>query len=64
MAVVVDNGIWLVQFMISALNDYMLMDFYIIGILICVRAIIQYLNIKRGWRLLSGSAQERLLFFY
>ncbi|XP_029170076.1 NEDD4 family-interacting protein 1-like isoform X1 [Nylanderia fulva] len=32
------------------------------GILICVRAIIQYLNIKRGWRLLSGSAQERLLF--
>ncbi|XP_015603490.1 NEDD4 family-interacting protein 1-like isoform X2 [Cephus cinctus] len=34
------------------------------GILICVRAIIQYLNIKRGWRLLSGSAQERLLFFY
>lgn len=34
------------------------------GILICVRAIIQYLNIKRGWRLLSDSAQERLLFFY
>ncbi|CAG4976009.1 unnamed protein product [Colias eurytheme] len=34
------------------------------GILICVRAIIQYLNIKRGWRLLSGTAQERLLFFY
>ncbi|XP_018301468.1 NEDD4 family-interacting protein 1-like [Mycetomoellerius zeteki] len=34
------------------------------GVLICVRAIIQYLNIKRGWRLLSGSAQERLLFFY
>ncbi|XP_066999317.1 NEDD4 family-interacting protein 1-like isoform X2 [Anabrus simplex] len=34
------------------------------GLLICVRAIIQYLNIKRGWRLLSGSAQERLLFFY
>ncbi|XP_063239412.1 NEDD4 family-interacting protein 1-like [Bacillus rossius redtenbacheri] len=34
------------------------------GLLICVRAIIQYLNIKRGWRLLSGTAQERLLFFY
>lgn len=34
------------------------------GILICIRAIIQYLNIKRGWRLLSGTAQERLLFFY
>ncbi|XP_012287946.1 NEDD4 family-interacting protein 1-like [Orussus abietinus] len=34
------------------------------GILICVRAVIQYLNIKRGWRLLSGRAQERLLFLY
>ncbi|XP_043279029.1 NEDD4 family-interacting protein 1-like [Venturia canescens] len=34
------------------------------GVLICIRAIIQYLNIKRGWKLLSGSAQERLLFFY
>lgn len=34
------------------------------GLLIFVRAIIQYLNIKRGWRLLSGSAQERLLFLY
>ncbi|XP_003490680.1 NEDD4 family-interacting protein 1-like [Bombus vosnesenskii] len=34
------------------------------GVLICARAIIQYLNIKRGWRLLPGSAQERLLFFY
>jgi hypothetical protein len=34
------------------------------GLLICVRAIIQYLNVKRGWHLLSGSAQERLFFFY
>lgn len=34
------------------------------GLIICVRAIIQYLNIKRGWRLLSSSHQERLLFFY
>ncbi|XP_033222061.1 NEDD4 family-interacting protein 1-like [Belonocnema kinseyi] len=34
------------------------------GVLICVRAIIQYLNIKRGWRLLSGSPQEHFLFFY
>ncbi|XP_066587669.1 NEDD4 family-interacting protein 1-like [Prorops nasuta] len=40
---------------------WMIMAF---GLLICIRAIIQYLNIKRGWRLLSGSAQERLLFFY
>ncbi|KAJ8665298.1 hypothetical protein QAD02_006960 [Eretmocerus hayati] len=35
-----------------------------LGLLICVRSIAQYLNIKRGWRLLSGSAQERLLFYY
>lgn len=34
------------------------------GVLICIRAIIQYLNIKRGWRLLSGSPQEHFLFFY
>lgn len=34
------------------------------GLLICVRAIIQYLHIKREWRLLSRSAQERLVFFY
>lgn len=34
------------------------------GLLIFVRAIIQYLNIKRGWHLLSGSAQERVFFFY
>lgn len=36
------------------------------GLLICIRAIIHYLNIKRGWQLLSGNphAQERLLFFY
>lgn len=36
------------------------------GLLICIRAIVHYLNIKRGWQLLSGNpqAQERLLFFY
>ncbi|XP_017788583.1 PREDICTED: NEDD4 family-interacting protein 1-like [Habropoda laboriosa] len=34
------------------------------GVLICARAIVQYLTIKRGWRLLPGSAQERLLLFY
>lgn len=34
------------------------------GFLICVRALIQYVSIKRTWRLLSASAQERLLFFY
>ncbi|KAH8303638.1 hypothetical protein KR018_009182 [Drosophila ironensis] len=34
------------------------------GFLISIRALIQYLSIKRSWRLLSASAQERLLFFY
>lgn len=34
------------------------------GFLICVRALVQYISIKRTWRLLSASAQERLLFFY
>lgn len=34
------------------------------GFLICIRAFVQYISIKRTWRLLSASAQERLLFFY
>lgn len=34
------------------------------GFLICARALIQYVTIKRTWRLLSTAAQERLLFFY
>lgn len=34
------------------------------GFLICVRALVQYISIKRTWTLLSASAQERLLFFY
>lgn len=36
----------------------------IFGLVICIRAIVQYLSIKRGWHLLSASHQERLLFFY
>lgn len=36
----------------------------VFGVLICVRAIVQYVSIKRAWRLLSANAQERLLFFY
>lgn len=34
------------------------------GVLICVRAIIQYLCIKREWHRLSRAAQERVVFFY
>lgn len=34
------------------------------GLLICIRSLFQYINIKRGWRLMSTATQERLLFFY
>uniref|UniRef100_A0A1A9V5S4 NEDD4 family-interacting protein 1-like n=1 Tax=Glossina austeni TaxID=7395 RepID=A0A1A9V5S4_GLOAU len=34
------------------------------GFLICVRALMQYVSIKRTWCLLSTSAQERFFFFY
>lgn len=34
------------------------------GCLICVRALVQYVSIKRTWRMMSAAAQERLLFFY
>jgi len=34
------------------------------GFLICTRACIQYLQIKKTWRHLSRSARERLFFFY
>lgn len=67
MAVVVDNGIRFVYCLRNIIERFYMRKNYnanVSGVLICVRAIIQYLNIKRGWRLLSGSAQERLLFFY
>lgn len=41
-----------------------LLTVYIAGLIICIRAVVQYLSIKRGWHLLSASHQERLLFFY
>jgi len=34
------------------------------GMLVCMRAIFQYLHIKRTWRHLSTAARERLFFFY
>jgi len=34
------------------------------GFLICTRACVQYLQIKKTWRQLSRSARERLFFFY
>jgi len=34
------------------------------GMLVCMRAVFQYLHIKRSWRHLSSAARERLFFFY
>ena len=34
------------------------------GLVISVRAILQYLYIKREWRQLPTSARQRLIFFY
>lgn len=34
------------------------------GFLICIRALVQYVSIKRTWRLLTPASQERLLYFY
>ena len=34
------------------------------GLFICVKAILQYLRIKRTWMSLSNAARERLFFFY
>jgi len=34
------------------------------GMLVCMRAVFQYLHIKRTWRRLSTAARERLFFFY
>lgn len=45
-------------------NDWLWWLIMTFGFLICIRALLQYLSIKRTWRLLSSSAQQRLLFFY
>ena len=34
------------------------------GLFICIKAILQYLRIKRTWMSLSNAARERLFFFY
>lgn len=45
-------------------NSWLWWLIMLFGFLICIRALVQYISIKRTWRLLSASAQERLLFFY
>ncbi|KAG1671244.1 NEDD4 family-interacting protein 1 [Nymphon striatum] len=45
-------------------NDWLWWLVMAFGILICVRASLQYIRAKREWRYLSSSAQERLFYFY
>ncbi|XP_070507249.1 NEDD4 family-interacting protein 1-like [Chironomus tepperi] len=48
----------------STNNDWLWWLIMTFGFLICIRALFQYLSIKKTWNLLSNSAQQRLLFFY
>jgi hypothetical protein len=45
-------------------NDWLWWLIMTFGFLICIRAFLQYMSIKKTWRMLSSSAQQRLLFFY
>ncbi|CAM1316481.1 NDFIP1 (predicted) [Pycnogonum litorale] len=45
-------------------NDWLWWLVMSFGILICVRASLQYVRAKREWRHLSPNAQERLFYFY
>merc|ERR1711963_220838 len=48
----------------SADNSWLWWLITAFGMLVCMRAIFQYLHIKRTWARLSTSARERLFFFY
>jgi len=48
----------------SADNSWLWWLITAFGMLVCMRAIFQYLHIKRTWRHLSTAARERLFFFY
>jgi len=48
----------------SADNSWLWWLITAFGMLVCMRAIFQYLHIKRTWGRLSTSARERLFFFY
>lgn len=50
--------------LISSDNSWLWWLILAFGVLICVRAILQYIHVKREWRLLSRAAQERLVYFY
>lgn len=44
-------------------NAWLWWLFTIFGLIVCMRAIFQYLHIKRSWSSLSISARERLFFY-
>lgn len=48
----------------SGTNNWLWWLIMSFGVLISVRAVIQYLCIKREWHRLSRAAQERVVFFY
>lgn len=62
LAVVANYGFWWVNLS----NEVIVIRYnvHFSGVLICVRAVIQYLCIKREWHRLSRAAQERVVFFY
>jgi len=50
--------------LISTDNNWLWWLILAFGILICVRAVLQYLHVKREWHLLTRVNQQRLMYFY
>uniref|UniRef100_T1JNH8 Nedd4 family interacting protein 1 n=1 Tax=Strigamia maritima TaxID=126957 RepID=T1JNH8_STRMM len=49
--------------LISADNSWLWWLILAFGVFICVRAVLQYIHVKREWHVLSHAAQERLIEF-
>lgn len=50
--------------LISQDNNWLWWLILAFGILICVRAVLQYLHVKREWHMLTRVNQQRLMYFY
>lgn len=50
--------------LVSMDNNWLWWLILAFGVLICVRAVLQYLNVKREWHLLTRATQQRLMYFY
>lgn len=50
--------------LVSSENEWLWWIIMAFGVLICVRATLQYIHAKREWRLLNPLTQERLVFLY